>query len=145
MSRAFALLLAIVALGWGSPGTRADEPGLPDRLIGTWRLVSAKYGGQEVTFPEGITTLKHITPSQFHWLSHGPDGVVTRAAGGPYTLRDDRYEETPEYGVGDDFNTVKGQTHTFTCRIDGNKWHHTGELKSGLTIEEVWERVEPKK
>jgi hypothetical protein len=145
MRRSFILVVSMAAWLSASVCTRADEPkkesSLQDRLVGTWRLVSAKYGGQDTPFPEGWTTLKHVTPAQFMWVSYGPDGAATRAAGGAYTLQGDRYEETPEYGVGDDFNAVKSQTHSFTCRIEGDKWHHTGELKSGLTIEEVWERV----
>lgn len=149
MRRHVVLALAIAALFPATATTRADEPKpeseLRDKLVGTWRLVSAKYGGQDAGFPDDLTTLKHITPAQFQWLTYGPDGVVTRSGGGPYTLRGDRYEETPEYGVGNDFDAIKGQTHTFTCKIEGNRWHHTGELKGGLTIEEIWERVEPKK
>jgi hypothetical protein len=29
-------------------------------------------------------------------------------------------------------------------KVDGNKLHQNGKLNSGLTIEEVWERVEKK-
>lgn len=37
-----------------------------------------------------------------------------------------------------DFATVKGKTHAFTCKVEGNKWYHIGKLATGLTIEEVW-------
>ena len=119
----------------------APEASLQDRLIGTWKMVSARYGGQEHKFPEGTTTLKHVTPSQFMWASYGADGTVTRAAGGRYTLKGDVYEETPEYGLSGDFDAIKGKAQTFKCVIDGDKWHHDGKLSNGLTIEEVWERV----
>jgi hypothetical protein len=33
---------------------------------------------------------------------------------------------------------------SFECKVEGAKWYHNGALSSGLTIEEVWERVEPK-
>ena len=78
------------------------------------------------------------------WVSYGPDGVVIRTGGGSYTLNGDSYQETPEYGFGNDFNVVKSKPQTFTCRVDGNKWYHSGALSNGLPIAEVWERVEPK-
>jgi hypothetical protein len=113
-----------------------------NKLIGTWKLVSAKYGGKESQFPAGTTMLKHVTPSQFMWVTYDKDGKVTRAAGGSYTLKGDEYTETPEYGIGSDFAVIKGGTHTFRWKVEGNKWLHTGKLANGLTIDEVWERVE---
>ncbi|MFL5242297.1 MAG: hypothetical protein ACJ8FY_09335 [Gemmataceae bacterium] len=115
-----------------------------DKLVGTWKLVSAKYGGEEHKFPEGTTTIKHVTPTQFMWASYDQDGKVTRAAGGGYTLKAEVYEETPEYGISGDFDVIKGKAQTFKCKVDANKWHHDGKLSNGLTIKEVWERVEKK-
>jgi hypothetical protein len=39
---------------------------------------------------------------------------------------------------------IGGKTHSFTCKIEGDRWFHNGKLASGLTIEEVWEREDPK-
>ena len=50
-------LFAILTLATIAIGRPAPEPTLQEKLIGTWRLVSAKYGGQEVKFPEGSTSL----------------------------------------------------------------------------------------
>jgi hypothetical protein len=136
-----------VILSLAAQGTFAAEPGqatkLDDKIIGTWKLVSAKYGGEEVKFPEGSTTLKHVTPTHFTWLTYEQDGKMVRCAGG-YTLKGEEYVETPEYGMSQDFETIKGKAQTFKCSIEGNKWHHDGKLSNGLTIEEVWERVERK-
>lgn len=115
-----------------------------NELVGTWKLVSAKYGGEEFKFDEGVTTLKHVTPSQFMWTSYDKEGKVTRAAGGSYTLKGDVYEETPEYGLSSDFEGIKGKAQTFTWKVEGNKWYHNGKLSSGLTIDEVWERLDKK-
>jgi len=127
---------------------RADEPKKDEKaanqLIGTWKMISAKYGGQEFKLPEGSTQLKHVTPAHFMWATYDSDGKVTRAAGGPYTLKGDTYEETPEYGLSADFDVIKGKAQTFKWKVEGNKWHHNGALSNGLTIEEVWERVESK-
>jgi hypothetical protein len=78
------------------------------------------------------------------WATYGPDGQVTRSAGGRYTLEGDAYEETPEFGLGEDFELIKGKAQSFKCKIDGNTWHHDGKLSNGLTIEEIWQRAEKK-
>lgn len=139
-----AFLAAVVVFAGAAQCGFADEPKAENKLVGTWKLASAKYGGQEHTFPEGTTTIKHVTPTQFMWATYDSDGKVTRAAGGGYTMKGDDYEETPEYGISADFDAVKGKAHTFKWKVDGKKWHHDGKLSNGLTIEEVWERVEKK-
>ena len=88
--------------------------------------------------------VKHITPTHFTWLAYDADGKVTRVAGGTYTLKGDDYEEKPEYGLGTDFEVIRGKPQSFTCKIDGNNWHHDGRLSNDLTVEEIWERVEKK-
>jgi len=126
---------------------RADEPKGDvqngNRLVGTWKQVSAKFGGNDFKPEEGTTTLKHVTPTQFMWVTYDKDGKMTRAAGGRYTLKGkDGYEETPEYGLSSDFDVIKGKLQKFNWKLEGNKWHHVGALSNGLTIDEVWERVE---
>jgi hypothetical protein len=145
----FIALALVVAVVFASAHASADEPAKKEtkaenKLVGTWKLVSAKYGGEERTLPEGATMLKHITPTQFMWVSYDKDGTAYRAAGGPYTLKDNQYEEMPEYGFSPDFEIIKGKTHSFKAKIEGNKWYHDGKLANGLTIEQVWERVEKK-
>ncbi len=144
-SQGLAVLVALVVAG---AGARAEEPKgaakADNKLLGTWKLVSAKYGGNEFKFPEGTTMVKHVTPTQFMWATYDKDGTVTRAAGGGYTLKDEVYEETPEYGISADFELIKGKAQTFKWKVEGNKWYHDGKLSNGQTIEEVWERVEKK-
>lgn len=141
-------LALIIALTVTAAPARSDEPKgnarSENKLLGTWKLVSAKYGGQEFKFEEGFTMVKHVTATQFMWASYEKDGKVTRAAGGYYTLKGEVYEETPEYGISSDFDLIKGKAQTFKWKVEGNKWHHNGKLSNGLTIEEVWERVEKK-
>ena len=120
----------------------AQETGLSTRLIGTWKIVSGKYGGQEGG-PAG-TTLKHITPAHFMLVSYdAKTGEVTRAFGGTYVVDGALYKETPRYGFGSDFQTVRNQEHTFECKVEADRLYQTGKLASGLTIEEVWEYVKP--
>jgi hypothetical protein len=138
-------LLALVTLGLALGALRAAEQGgkeaTEDRVIGTWKLVSAKYAGEESDVTKGGTTLKHVTQTGFVWLTYDPETkVVSRTAGGAYTLKGDRYEETPQYGFGEDFNAIRDKPQPFTLKIEGDRWHHTGTLSNGLKIEEVWER-----
>jgi hypothetical protein len=147
--RAFSCLAVVVALATMTSATGSSAEPKPDtktenKLVGTWKLVSAKYGGQDSSLVAGSTTLKHVTPSQFMWASYDKDGKVNRAAGGSYTLNSETYEETPEYGMSSDFEIIKGKPQKFKWKVEGNKWYHNGELSNGLTIEEVWERVERK-
>src|SRR5262245_16153893 len=140
------VLLALVAAAFAlrTASSADDEPKKAEtkpenKLVGTWKLVSARYGGQEGQFPEGPTRVKPVTPTQFMWASYDKDGKVDSALGGSYTLVGNKYEETPEYGVGDVLEALKGKPQSFEWKVEGNKWHHTGKLSSGLTIEEVWE------
>jgi hypothetical protein len=148
LSSAVSVALLIIALALAAATARPDEPKAnaqsDNKLLGTWKLISAKYGGHESKFPEGVTMLKHVTATQFMWATYDNDGTVTRAAGGDYTLNGEVYEETPEYGISSDFDLIKGKPQTFKWKVEGNKWYHVGKLSNGLTIEEVWERVEKK-
>jgi len=143
-----ALISLLVGLSLATTRAATDEPKSQrepqNRLVGTWKLVSAKYGGREFKFPEGATHVKHVTPTQFMWATYDRDGKVTRAAGGNYTLEGDKYTEMPEYGISSDFDVIKGNEHSFTCKVEGSTWHHDGKLSNGQTIEEIWERVERK-
>ena len=129
------LPLALV-MGWAAAAEPQGGAQPENKLVGTWKHVPAKPGGP--------TTLKHVTPTQFMWVTYGRDGTVTRAGGGNYKLKGDVYEETPEYGLGASFEAVKGQTHAFKWRVEGDKWYHSGKLANGLEINEVWERVAKK-
>lgn len=137
-------LVLIAAIAVGVSTALSGESKAENKLLGTWKMVSAKYGGEEHKFGEGVTTVKHVTASQFMWASYDKDGKITRSAGGDHTIKGDVYEETPKYGMSTDFDIIKGKAQTFTWKVEGNKWHHNGKLSNGLTIEEVWERVEKK-
>jgi hypothetical protein len=146
MRTGIALCTVLIALSTDlAPAAEPKADAKTDnKLVGTWKLVSAKYGGQEFKFPEGSTHIKHVTPTQFMWATYDKEGKVERAAGGSYTLNGDSYEETPEYGISEDFAIIKGKAQSFKWKVDGNKWYHNGKLSNDLTIEEVWEKVEKK-
>jgi hypothetical protein len=148
-----AVLVSLVAVAaftsFTSGRSTADEPKKAEamtenKLVGTWKQVKAKFRGNEVKIPEGTTQLKHITPTHFMFVDFDKDGKFIDAFGGPYTLKGEKYEETPEYGLSEIFTNIKGKPQSFECKVEGAKWYHNGTLSNGLTIEEVWERVEPK-
>ena len=123
-------------------GAKEKATDLRAALIGTWRMTSMKVDGQENDLPDTSVTYKHVTPGGFTWLSYEKDtGKMYRAAGGTYILKGDAYTETIVYGMGDDFEAIKNASHPFTCRIEGDTWHHTGKLASGTTLDEKWTRV----
>lgn len=151
-----AVLVSLVAvaaftsyISGASGRSTADDPKQAEartenKLVGTWKQVKAKFGGNEVKIPEGTTQLKHITPTHFMFIDFDKDGKVFFALGGTYTLKGEKYEEMIEYGVSEVFKTLKGKPQSFECKVEGNKWYHKGTLSSGMTIDEVWERVETK-
>lgn len=95
-ARCFAVMIAVALT---VSAVTADDPKAEattdNKLVGTWKSISAKYGGQEVKRPEGYTQVKHITPTQFMWAIYDADGRVGGALGGNYTVKGDEYVETP--------------------------------------------------
>jgi hypothetical protein len=137
-------LVAAVVFASARAAAREPEAKLENKLIGTWKLVSAKYGNREAMLPAGWTRLKHVTTTHFMWANYDEEGKVSMALGGPYTKDGNKYEELPEYGVGNVLQLLKGKPQPFDWKVEGNKWYHNGKLSSGTTIEEVWERVQNK-
>src|SRR5437899_10220971 len=89
------ILVAAAAVMWADEPREASGIG---KLVGTWKVVSAKYGGQDAQREEGITHIKHVTPTQFMWAIYDKDGKVSATLGGSYTVKGDEYSELPEYG-----------------------------------------------
>jgi hypothetical protein len=134
-----------VILGLPTPlGTGAAAfPVQAPAHVGSWRLVSAKSGGQTIAFPQGTTILKHVTPTHFVWVHYDRNGQITQAGGGSYVVSGDRYDETPEYGLGEGIQPLIGKRQSFTVRIAEDRWYQGGKETSGDVIEEVWERLAP--
>ena len=137
-------LVVLFTLAAASADDPKGEAKADNKLVGTWKAVSAKHGGKDVKRPEGFTALKHVTPTGFMWAWCDKDGKVMAVLGGTYTVKGDEYVEMPEYGTEGVLGRLKGKPQEFKWKVEGNKWYHTGKLSSGLTIEEVWERVQKK-
>src|SRR5215470_11994802 len=86
-----AVLVSLVAVAAftsftsGASGrSTADEPKKAEamtenKLVGTWKMVKARYGGREAQFSEGHTEFKHITPAHFILVAFEKDGKVMAA------------------------------------------------------------------
>jgi hypothetical protein len=132
-----------IALLWSAFPARVVAQDAPlENLVGTWKLVSAKYGGQESPLAKDFTTLKHFTPTHSMWVSFDKTGKVTRTGGGPYSFDGKTLEDTPAYGLGADFDVVHAKRQTFDCKVEGKRLYQKGTLSNGRTLEEVWELVE---
>jgi hypothetical protein len=121
----------------------AREPERRSNLIGTWRLVSMKYGdAQSRPAPADVIHLKHVTRTHFTVVSYNAQSKeVTRVGGGSYSLQGKSYTEKVDYALGTSFVNLLGKEQSFTWELQGDRWIHSGTLSSGLKIEEVWERV----
>jgi len=140
-------LISPLALAGGSDkatGSLVTAPRMmQSELLGTWKYVSGMNSGKEVKFPEGITPLKHITPTHFTVVGYNSkDGSVIWVIGGTYTVRGDLYEETPLYGMIVNFPNLRGNLQTYRWRVEQNLWKTAGKLSTGSPAEEVWEKVE---
>jgi plasmid stabilization system protein ParE len=120
-----------------------EEPEqIENPLIGTWKLVSAKYRGRESDIAERYTIHKHITPTHYIWVHVDPNTEeIVMSIGGTYSFTEKTYTEQALYGFGNWYPSNRNRTSTLSCRVEDNKWHHAGRLDNGAMIEEIWERV----
>lgn len=114
-------------------------------LEGAWRLVAFKSGTAKEFFkmPEGSQHIKILAGGRFVWTS-SKGGTIVRSGMGIYTVLGDTYTEHYEQVLDDKDKWFVGTEQNFTWKIEGDKWHHTGILKSGtgkVEISEIWERV----
>ena len=127
--------------GWtAAQQAPAGESG---KHLGTWRLVSTKYGdATEFTkYPESGRRLKLINATHFMWVEvNAENKEVVTTAGGSYKLAGNSYTETIEW-AGDGMQEYVGKPQKFQIRVEGDKLFQSGELSDGLKIEENWERV----
>lgn len=122
-----------------------------DQLIGTWQLIAHKYGDATAFTDvqnEQYIHRKFITAHHFIWITcDRQTNQVLEAAGGACTFDQNAYSETPQYGLGPNFELVRDQQHLFTYTLQGEQWTMVGTLQlngpepSTLKSEEVWERL----
>ena len=108
---------------------------LANEMIGTW--VHVGRPGQVMEAPDTGGRLKFRTGA--HWtLTHADaTGLVTEHFGGTYTLNDDEYVETQDYG---DATWMKdnGKSFKFKVKVEGDTMTQIG---IGNPYTEVWKRA----
>ncbi len=111
-------------------------------LIGTWKLLSAKYGGEESIVSKDLTYLKFYTKTHFCSVLYPEDGLVRQTVGGTYYFSGNDCIENVEF-VGDKHIPIKNTKSTFQVDVKKNKLYIKGFFADGATpLEEVWERIE---
>lgn len=115
------------------------------QLVGSWRIVSASFGGVPSELHKNSITIKHITPVHIIWIGYQPDDRnIFRSAGGSWKVSDGKYIETMRYGLDPKFKeNIFGKDFVFECRFEGDLWIQTGKLSDGSEMIETWQRIKP--
>lgn len=135
--------VATLALTAALPG--ADQPAKDaGSHLGTWRLVSAKYGDAK-EFSDVSNQGPHIkmlTANRFIWVIYdSKTKLVSLSMGGSYRLEGASYTETVEFFQPKGMKVYLGKEQVFTIRIKGDRLFQSGKLSDGMQIEEIWQRV----
>ena len=114
--------LAAIVIGAGC----SRGPGDAERLVGKWRY----FGKDDKTEDTSSTvTYKLLTPTSWTLTEvNKGDGKVIKTSGGAYKLEGNTYTETVEYG------TNNGMRIGFNCKLEGDKWYHSGKLPDQITF-----------
>ena len=122
----------------------ANDNELREKLVGSWKIVSASFDGHPSELHRTSITIKHITPVHIIWIGYQPeDRRLFRSAGGSWTITEGRYTETMRYGIGENFKQDSfGKSFAFDCRFEGDRWIQSGKMPNGVFLEEIWQRVQ---
>jgi hypothetical protein len=139
------LLLSLVSSnGLGDEPTAKDKKALATRLDGAWRMIALERPGEDKPVkPEGWEQTKLVVGGRFVWTVV-KDGEMLRSAGGKYTAGADEYTEEVEFVAHPADEWMVGKTIKFKAKLDGDKWHHEGTIKTTrgeVKIKEIWERI----
>lgn len=121
----------------GEPETK------PNPLLGTWELVSYKYGDQKEfsEFPKNLRRIRMFTETHHIWFQFDRDvGRIQDGAGGLYTFKNGTLTESKDFAFADMIR-YRGKKHVYTIQVEGDTYRQSGALADGLRIEEVWRRV----
>jgi len=127
---------------------------------GAWELESVTVDGQPQQLGGEYRDVKLVTARYWTYVTRqaGRAPLVTTAdslaayrtrffGGGTYSATDSSYTEHIEFFQNPEYI---GQELTFSCRIEGDRWYHTGDyprLQGGsqigaVRIAEVWRRID---
>ncbi|NLU39707.1 MAG: helix-turn-helix transcriptional regulator [Bacteroidales bacterium] len=142
MKKVIFLVIAFMVLGFFLANAKNDAQQESSKIIGTWKIISNKVGnGETVMASESSPSLKLITQSHFTWIRYNADTqLIEGSAGGRYIFEGDSYIEILDFGSLE-MKGYLGTKSTFKVLFDGNKMTISGNLSSGLKVEQVWEKV----
>ena len=128
-----------------SSPTKLLDDEIRKQLIGSWRIVSASFGGVPSELHKNSITIKHITPVHLIWIGYQPDDRrIFRSAGGSWKVVDGKYIETMRYGLDEKFRqNIFGKDFAFDCRFEGDLWIQSAKLPDGSDMIETWQRIKP--
>ena len=131
------------AIDTGAKGFKTDPKILREKLVGSWKIVSASFDGKDSELHRTSITIKHITPVHVIWIGYQPEArEIFRSSGGSWTIENGRYVETMRYGIGEKYKeTSFGKSYGFDCRFEGDRWIQSGKMPNGVFLEEIWQRV----
>lgn len=111
-------------------------------LDGAWELVSSRvHRGDSLlaeSRPPQVRSMKVLSGSRFAFLTISGDSTLSQTAAGRFTARDGIYTESIELTPR---ASRRGQTYTFTYRVENGIWHHQG-MVGDLRFDEEWRRAE---
>ncbi|MBL8818365.1 MAG: hypothetical protein JNL58_20225 [Planctomyces sp.] len=139
------LVLSGTSVASGSFASGTSDNDISKQLVGSWRIVSASFGGVPSELHRNSITIKHITPVHVIWIGYQPDDRrIFRSAGGSWKVVNGKYTETMRYGLDEKFrqNTF-GRDFAFDCRFEGDLWIQSATLPNGSEMIETWQRIKP--
>jgi hypothetical protein len=127
------------------PTKQLTDSELREKLVGSWRIVSASFNDVPSKLHATSITIKHVTPVHLIWIGYQPeDRRIFRSAGGSWTIKDGKYVETMRYGLDEAFKEKSfGKEYAFDCKFEDDRWVQSGILADGTKLIEVWQRVKP--
>jgi len=115
----------------------------PSNILGTWKLVSYKYGESDIQFATNrVQKIKLITPTYFTWIHYiNEDKMVSEVAGGTYTFSGGDYVEKIGFG-GSTMKSYIDKEQAFKIKIEEGKMYVFGVMTDNQRIEEIWEKID---
>ncbi|HQG62345.1 MAG TPA: hypothetical protein PK719_01705 [Bacteroidales bacterium] len=143
LSIVFLSIMTVALLTDCSVSRIEKAPGTINKSItGTWQMKMFKYGTSKTfsSLPQDMEYIKMITDTHFLWVHYSKlTKKINSSAGGSYTLNNDTYTESIDFGLGMD--SYLGSKPAYNIKIEGDLLFLTGNLVEGYKIEEIWERV----
>ena len=113
-------VIAVVCVAFASSSSAEDAT--TAQLVGTWKLVSAKYGGRQSALPTELTTLKHFAPTHFMWATYDNRGKVARGPGEARTRITATWRKSRRTGWGPTLTWSMQNVRSINARWKGKEY-----------------------